>query len=178
MFRSPLRLLALATFAILAATPLSAAPPTRPNILVLFADDQSFETIRALGHTDIDTPHLDRLVQRGTVFTHAFNMGSFSPAVCVASRTMLMTGRSLWLAKGIYGAYLDHQRAVIHDGWKLILYPKAHVARLYHVAADPDERRDLAADPTAHRRDLFQRLRLLQRELADPLDLASVFPGL
>ncbi len=74
----------------------------KPNILVLFTDDQSFETIRALGHNDIDTPNLDRLVARGTTFTHAYNMGSFSPAVCVASRTMLMTGRSLWSTEKIF----------------------------------------------------------------------------
>ena len=74
----------------------------QPNILFLFADDQAFETIRAFGHTDIDTPHLDRLVARGTAFTQAANMGSWSPAVCVASRTMLITGRSVWDAESIY----------------------------------------------------------------------------
>ncbi|MHB9009980.1 MAG: sulfatase-like hydrolase/transferase, partial [Limisphaerales bacterium] len=82
--------------------------------------------------------------------------------------------------EAIYGAYLELQRAVLHDGWKLILYPRARVARLYHVAADPDERRDLAAEP-AHadrRRALFQRLRALQQELADPLDLTTAFPPL
>jgi choline-sulfatase len=76
----------------------------QPNILFIFTDDQSFETIRAFGHTDIDTPNLDRLVQRGTTFTHAYNMGSWSGAVCVASRTMLITGRSLWRANAIYDA--------------------------------------------------------------------------
>jgi choline-sulfatase len=74
----------------------------KPNILVLFTDDQAVETIRALGDIDIDTPNLDRLVARGTTFTHAYNMGSFSPAVCVASRTMLMTGRSLWSTEKIF----------------------------------------------------------------------------
>lgn len=78
------------------------ADAKQPNILFLFADDQCFETIRALGHTDIDTPNLDRLVQRGTTFTHAYNMGSWSGAVCVASRTMLITGRSVWRANAIY----------------------------------------------------------------------------
>ena len=78
------------------------AAARQPNILFLFADDQCFETIRALGHTDIDTPNLDRLVQRGTTFTHAYNMGSWSGAVCVASRTMLITGRSVWRANAIY----------------------------------------------------------------------------
>lgn len=74
----------------------------KPNILFLFADDQCFETIAALGHTDIDTPNLDRLVRHGTTFTHAYNMGSWSGAVCVASRTMLITGRTVWRANQIY----------------------------------------------------------------------------
>jgi choline-sulfatase len=89
---------------------LAAASPARPNILVLFTDDQAFDTIRSLGTLDLDTPHLDRLVARGTTFTHAYNMGSFSPAVCVASRTMLMTGRSLWDTERIY-ARTDDERA-------------------------------------------------------------------
>lgn len=74
----------------------------QPNVLFLFADDQCFETIKALGHTDIETPNLDRLVQRGTTFTHTYNMGSWSGAVCVASRTMLVTGRSVWRANAVY----------------------------------------------------------------------------
>lgn len=88
------------------------APP-KPNILILFTDDQSFETIRALGNTEIDTPHLDTLVARGTTFTRAYNMGSFVPAVCVASRAMLMTGRSLWQSKRVYDN-LDAERLAGH----------------------------------------------------------------
>ena len=71
----------------------------KPNVLFLFADDQCFETIGALGLTDIDTPNLDRLVNRGTHFTRAYNMGSWSGAVCVASRHMLITGRHIWRAQ-------------------------------------------------------------------------------
>lgn len=71
----------------------------RPNIIFLFADDFSYEAIAALGNTDIETPNLDRLVARGSTFTHAYNMGSWSGAVCVASRNMLLTGRSVWRAE-------------------------------------------------------------------------------
>ena len=91
-------LTALLSLAVL-ALPASA---TKPNILFLFADDLTYEAVRAFGHTDIDTPHLDRLVARGTTFTRAYNMGSWSGAVCVASRTMLITGRSVWDADKIY----------------------------------------------------------------------------
>ena len=71
----------------------------KPNILFIFADDQCYETIRELGLTDIDTPNLDRLMNSGTSFTRAYNMGSWSGAVCVASRHMLNTGRFLWEAE-------------------------------------------------------------------------------
>lgn len=104
-------MLAVAVSAIWTATLAHAAPPpgSKPNVLFLFADDQCFETIRAFGHTDIETPNLDRLALRGTTFTHAYNMGSWSGAVCVASRTMLITGRSVWDAHSIYDA-TDKQR--------------------------------------------------------------------
>ena len=72
---------------------------SKPNVLFLFADDQCYETVANLGHTDIDTPNLDRLAKRGTQFTRAYNMGSWSGAVCVASRHMLITGRHIWRAQ-------------------------------------------------------------------------------
>ena len=79
-----------------------AAAPAKPNIILIFADDLTYEAIRAFGYTDIDTPNLDKLVARGTTFTHAYNMGSWSGAVCVASRTMMVTGRQVWDANRIY----------------------------------------------------------------------------
>lgn len=69
-------------------------PP--PNILLILADDQRWDTIGALGNPEIHTPHLDRLVERGFHFTNAYCMGSMVGAVCLPSRTMLVTGRSLW----------------------------------------------------------------------------------
>ena len=78
------------------------AQAARPNILFIFADDMSYELIREFRHTDIDTPNLDRLARQGTTFTHAYNMGSWSGAVCLASRAMLNTGRYIWNAKAFY----------------------------------------------------------------------------
>jgi arylsulfatase A-like enzyme len=71
----------------------------QPNVVYIFADDMSYETIGAHGMLDIDTPNLDKLAERGASFTHAYNMGSWSGAVCLASRTMLNTGRFVWQAK-------------------------------------------------------------------------------
>ena len=67
-----------------------------PNILFFFTDDQRFDTIGALGNTKIRTPNLDRLVARGTAFTDAYIMGGSCGAVCMPSRAMLHTSRSLY----------------------------------------------------------------------------------
>jgi arylsulfatase A-like enzyme len=75
-----------------------AAAADKPNILYIFADDMCYEMVGAYGMTDVTTPHLDKLVADGTTFTHTYNMGSWSGAVCVASRTMLNTGRFIWRA--------------------------------------------------------------------------------
>lgn len=66
----------------------------RPNVLFVFTDDQRFDTIAALGNKEIITPTLDALVGRGFTFTNAYCQGGNSPAVCVPSRTQLLTGRS------------------------------------------------------------------------------------
>lgn len=79
-----------------------AASGQPPNILFIIADDQSYETVGALGHQAIETPSLDRLVKEGITFTHAYNQGSWTGAVCVASRTMLNTGRFLWQAHRLH----------------------------------------------------------------------------
>src|SRR6056300_232420 len=84
---------------LVAIIPFATNADQKPNILFLFSDDQCFETISSLGITDIETPNLDRLVKSGTTFTRAYNMGSWSGAVCVASRHMLHTGRFLWRAE-------------------------------------------------------------------------------
>lgn len=68
----------------------------RPNILFFFTDDQRYDTIGALGNDKIKTPHLDELVRGGTTFTHAHIPGGTFAAVCMPSRAMLHTGRTLF----------------------------------------------------------------------------------
>jgi len=82
-----------------------AAPSSRrPNVVVLFADDQRFNTIRALGNSEIKTPHLDRLCASGVAFERAHIMGGDSGAVCIASRAMLLSGQTLFRAmKNVHG---------------------------------------------------------------------------
>ena len=68
----------------------------KPNIVFFFTDDQRFDTIAALGNREIKTPNMDRLVRRGTAFTQAHIPCGTSGAVCMPSRAMLHTGRTLF----------------------------------------------------------------------------------
>ncbi|MBI2442218.1 MAG: sulfatase-like hydrolase/transferase [Lentisphaerae bacterium] len=68
----------------------------KPNILFFFTDDQRFDTLGALSRLPVQTPHLDQLARDGTVFTQAHIPGGTCPAVCMPSRAMLHTGRTLF----------------------------------------------------------------------------------
>jgi arylsulfatase len=63
-----------------------AAPPKRPNIIVMLADDMGFSDLGCYG-SEIPTPHIDSLAESGVRFTHFRNT-----ARCCPSRTSLLTG--------------------------------------------------------------------------------------
>src|SRR6266446_4954911 len=63
-------------------------PHTRPDILFVMTDQQRFDTIAALGNSDIYTPNMDRLVRRGITFSNAYA----TCPVCVAARYTIRTG--------------------------------------------------------------------------------------
>ena len=76
-----------------------ASAAEKPNVLFIFADDMCYQTIASLNNDEISTPNLDRLVASGTSMTHAYNMGGWNGAICVASRTMMVTGKYIWNAE-------------------------------------------------------------------------------
>ncbi len=72
----------------------------KPHVVFLFTDDQRADTIGALGFPHVQTPHLDALARRGTVFRNAYCLGGNSPAVCLPSRNMLLSGRAYFRWQG------------------------------------------------------------------------------
>lgn len=69
----------------------------RPNVLFIIADDQSPFDLKVYDPASkLDTPNIDRLAAEGIVLDGAYQMGSFSGAVCTPSRHMVMCGRSVW----------------------------------------------------------------------------------
>ncbi len=85
-------LLLLLAFSLLPIRVLAGAAPEskRPNILFIFADDQSYKTLGCYGAGPawIKTPHIDRLAARGVRFER-----SYLGAWCMPSRASLLTGR-------------------------------------------------------------------------------------
>jgi choline-sulfatase len=73
--------------------------PKGSNIIFIYTDDQSFNTVASLGHPIVKTPNIDRLAQEGIAFTNAYNQGGWHGAICVASRSMINSGRFLWNAR-------------------------------------------------------------------------------
>ncbi|MEM9643747.1 MAG: sulfatase-like hydrolase/transferase, partial [Planctomycetota bacterium] len=119
----------------------------RPNIVFIFADDQCFQTIGALNNSEVQTPNLDELARRGTTFTHAYNMGSWSGAVCVASRTMLNTGRFVWNANQVWGKSEQERQA---GRWWSEYFKEAgyrtYMTGKWHCKADANKAFDVAKD--------------------------------
>lgn len=66
----------------------------KPNVLFIVTDDLRFDTIHALGNSEIITPNLDKLVSRGTSFVRAHIAGGTCGAVCMPSRAMILSGRN------------------------------------------------------------------------------------
>ena len=81
----------------------------------------------------------------------------------------------------IYGCYkTDFQRMIHSGGFKLIVYPRAKVMRLYDMNKDPLELNDLSQNPdySETKSDLFNQLLQLQKEMDDPIDLSDYFSEL
>ena len=73
---------------LVASTDAPAGPKSRPNIVVILADDLGIECLSSYGGTSHKTPNLDTLASQGLRFTHCF-----SNPLCSPSRANLLTGR-------------------------------------------------------------------------------------
>jgi arylsulfatase A-like enzyme len=98
--------LALTLFA--ATMQAAAVDRSRPNILVIYADDLGYGDVHCYNtqRGKIPTPHLDTLAAQGMRFTDAHS----SSGVCSPSRYTILTGRYHWrtsLQAGIVGRWKE-----------------------------------------------------------------------
>ena len=140
---------------------MSVKSESRPNIVLILADDLGFADLGVMG-SEIRTPHLDRLAQDGMLLTSMYNC-----ARCCPTRASLLTGlyphragighMGADLGTPAYQGYLRPDAATIAEllqtnGYRTMMSGKWHVGGDYH-ARDIDRWRVGAADrPTPTQR--------------------------
>lgn len=62
--------------------------PDQPNVLVIFTDEQRYDTLACYGNTKIQMPHLNALADQSVVFDQAY----ITQPLCTPSRASIMTG--------------------------------------------------------------------------------------
>jgi arylsulfatase A-like enzyme len=83
----------------------------------------------------------------------------------------IIKGEQTKVRDSVFGAYREVQRMVRTERWKLIRYPRINKSQLFDLKADPDELRDLSADPAQAERvkEMAGLLADWQKQLNDPL---------
>jgi arylsulfatase A-like enzyme len=119
----------------------SSSEAEKPNIVLLFTDDQTYESIEALNNTEIHTPNLNRLFRGGSTFTHAFNMGGWNGAVCIASRSMMISGQAIWRAKQQDSLWRAQDSTALAQTWGRLMQRqgyRTYMSGKWHVQAPAD----------------------------------------
>ncbi|CAM3328116.1 arylsulfatase [Zobellia roscoffensis] len=126
----------LGTLLLLFSMTLGAQNIQKPNIIVIYTDDQGYGDVGALNpDAKFNTPNMDKLANEGIIFTD----GHSSDAVCTPSRYSLLTGRYSWrtsLKEGVLRAdgpcLIEKDRMTIasllqENGYKTAMIGKWHL---------------------------------------------------
>lgn len=122
-------------------------PATRPNIVILYADDMGWGDLGVQNpESKIPTPHLDRLARQGTRFTDVHS----SSGVCTPSRYALLHGRYHWRKfHGIVNSFdqpiLDAERTTLPEmlrgrGYQTACIGKWHLGWDWNAIKQPGAR--------------------------------------
>jgi uncharacterized sulfatase len=103
-------------------TPHTALVAPRPNIVFIFADDQSWPHASAYGDVSVKTPSFDTIAENGVLFNHAFT----SAPSCSPSRAVVLSGRNHWeleSAANLFGVFPDslltYTQLLLENGYAL-----------------------------------------------------------
>ena len=110
----------------------TALADSRPNVIVIFTDDQGSVDMNIYGSTDLTTPNMDQLARQGVRFTQFYAAGP----VCVPSRIGLLTGRIPQYG-GLEGSGPLGSQVMIAEEMKQAGYATAHIGK-WHLAHGPD----------------------------------------
>ncbi|WP_430428011.1 sulfatase family protein [Maribacter litoralis] len=82
----------------------------RPNVILIFTDDQGYNDVGVFGANDIDTPNLDQMAADGAKLTHFYA----AQAVCSASRAGILTG-AYPNRIGIHNAFMPNSKVGLNN---------------------------------------------------------------
>lgn len=113
----------------------------RPNVIVIYSDDQGAIDLNCYGSKDLETPNIDRLAKSGTMFTNFY-----ASPVCSPSRASLLTGLNPQRA-GLPGNASESNDAVgmpsdrftMAEMFKKAGYATAHIGK-WHLGYKPEMR--------------------------------------
>lgn len=105
----------------------------RPHVIMIYVDDQKRGTIHALGNDIIHTPNLDRMAREGTYFSNCYIAGANSAAVCIPSRAMLLSGRTLHRSGKNVIAGTTMPQNMLENGYESWHFGKWHNDKKSHL---------------------------------------------
>ncbi len=157
--------LALTSLLLTPLNTLTAADVPRPNIVVIYTDDQGYGDMTALNpKSKFQTPNLDRIAHEGMIFTD----GHCADTVCTPSRYALLTGRYSWrtsLKRGVLHAEGDcliaKDRMTVasmlkENGYQTAMFGKWHLQMEFPGSVGRrDWTQPITDGPTAHGFDEF-----------------------
>jgi len=117
-----------------------AQPTRKPNVIIIYTDDQGSVDMGAYGAGDLVTPHMDALAKRGVRFTQFY-----APApVCSPSRAGLLTGRYP-IGAGVPGnvsfrpgsTAMPTEQVTMAEMFKAAGYATAHIGK-WHLGYAPE----------------------------------------
>jgi len=129
--RATLKLLLL----LLSATETISGAATKrpPNIILIMADDVSWECFGCYGAEDYDTPNIDALAAQGIRFDNCY-----STPICTPSRVKLMTGKYNFRNYTHFGYLNPSEKTFAHmlksAGYQTAIAGKWQLNGLYHNA--------------------------------------------
>ncbi|WP_282940586.1 sulfatase-like hydrolase/transferase [Paenibacillus sp. RC67] len=68
----------------------------QPNVIFIISDDHRYSALRCAGDKSVSTPNLDALASMGTRFEQTHIMGGMSAALCMPSRSCILSGASVF----------------------------------------------------------------------------------
>ncbi len=122
------------------AAPTSAQPANKPNVILIYTDDQGAIDLNSYGAKDLVTPHMDDIVNSGIKFTQFYGA-----PICSPSRAGLLTGKTPQRA-GVPGnvsprtvkAGMPTEQYTIAEMFKDAGYQTAHIGK-WHLGHGEDK---------------------------------------